>query len=167
MPSDDDEAVNNASDGAEDGRGDRRDLTEPSDGDKESLQPEIQKLIDEFPENKRRLVERLISLTVRGQYRYRAPLPPPQYFEDYDRIRPGTANDIVGMAKEEQEIKKTAIKGQVNNDRFAISVAFVGVVGLICVAGIAAYFGEMVLASITALSSAAIVAIRSITNRRD
>ena len=167
MPSNDEGCSECSSNDDDKPRKSGNELTPQPGDDDENLPPEIQELLNQFPESERGLVRRLISLTVRREFQYQAPLPPPQYFEDYDRVRPGTADDIIEMVKEEQNIKKTAIKGQVHNDRFAISVAFVGVTGLIVVAGVAAYFGEMVLASITALSSAAIVAIRSITNRRD
>ena len=38
------------------------------------------------------------------------PIPSPEDLERYEKARPGTADDIVEMAKEERRIKKFAIR---------------------------------------------------------
>lgn len=70
------------------------------------------------------------------------------------------------MAMKEQDVEEHAVKGLVRNDSFAIFVSFVGVAGLISVSAYALYLGDPLIASITALASAAIVTIRAITSRR-
>ena len=96
---------------------------------------------------------------------YSAPIPPPDSVENFERIRPGSADDIFAMARKDQHIKETAIKGQLRNEGFTISVAFFGVVGLVVVTGITAFLGHVVVPLFTGISVAAILALKAVTRR--
>ena len=63
------------------------------------------------------------------------------------------------MGKDKRE---TAIKGQLRNEGFTISVAFVGVVGLVVVPGITAAFGQIAVPLITCLSAMVVLAVKAV-----
>ena len=71
------------------------------------------------------------------------------------------------MAQKEQEIKEAVLKGRVSNERFTISVAMVGVVGLIGVTLLATWLGQLYVAALTGLASAVLLAIRAIPHRKE
>ena len=138
--------------------------SEEADG-KVRLPAEVREALKNLPEKDREIVSRIVSLSVTSSSKYSAPIPPPDYVAEYERIRPGSADDIFGMARKEQEIKETAIKGQLRNEGFTISVAFVGVLGLVVVTGITAVFGQLVVPLITGLSAAAVLALKAVIGR--
>lgn len=124
---------------------------------------EVKEALEILPEKEREIVQHIFSR--RSTSSYSAPIPPPSYVAEYERIRPGSADDIFGMARKEQEIKETAIKGQLRNEGFTISVAFVGVLGLVVVTGITATMGQLVVPLITGLSAAAVLALKAVIGR--
>lgn len=129
------------------------------------LPAEIEELLDQLPEEAQQKIVRLVSLTT--AYSHHGPLPSPADFGEYDRIRPGSADDIMQMAKNEQDIKKAILSGRIFNERLTIAVAMVGVICLVAVSFAAIWQGQPVVASITALASAALLAIRAIPRRKD
>lgn len=143
---------------------DLRNESEAADSQVE-LPAEVQEALEKLPEKDREIVSRIVSLSVTSSLRYSAPIPPPDYVAEYERIRAGSADDIFSMARKEQEIKETAIKGQIVNERFTISIAFVGVLGLVVVTGITAGFGQLIVPLITGLSAAAVLALKAVIGR--
>lgn len=140
----------------------RKEGTGDNDGrDDPALPTELHQLLEHLPEKARQEIIQLVS------YSHHGPLPLPSDFGEYDRIRPGSADDIMGMAKEEQRIKESVLTGRIKNERLAVSVAMAGVIGLIIVSLVAIWQGQPVVASITAIASAALLAIRAIPRRKD
>ena len=134
-------------------------------GDDPTLPTEFQQILDQLPEEAQKRIVQLFSLTTASSHH--GPLPSPGDFGEYDRVRPGSADDIMQMAKKEQEIKETVLSGRISNERRTISVALVGVIGLMIVSLAAIWHGQPVVASITGLASAALLAIRAIPRRKD
>ena len=143
------------------------DLVETVDdnNDDEALPAELEQVLGQLPEETRQKIGRIVSLTIASSHD--GPLPRPRDYAAYNRIRPGSADDIMNMAIKEQEIKEAVLKGRMFNERFTISVAMVGVIGLISVAIVATFLGQLVVAGLTALASAAILAIRAMPRRKD
>ena len=133
--------------------------------DQVEVPAEVRAALEKLPKRDREIVRSIFSLSVTSTSRYSSPVPPPEIVAEYERLRPGSADDLFGMARKEQEIKDTAIKGQLRNERFTISIAFVGVVGLVAVTGITAVFGQLVVPLITGLSAAAVLAIKAVIGR--
>lgn len=123
---------------------------------------EVEQALETLPEKAREIVERVFSFKVTSRQSYSAPIPPPDHVAEYEKIRAGSAADIFAMARKEQDIKETAIKGQLNNERFTISVAFVGMLGLIVITGIFAFLGQVILPAVTSISLAVYLAIRAV-----
>ena len=117
---------------------------------------EIEELLDQIPENARQKIFQIVSLTTASSHH--GPLPRPDHFKQYERVRPGSADDIMHMAKKEQIIKEDALSGRLSNDRLLIWVAMVGVIGLMIVSLAALYLGQPIVATITGLASAALLA---------
>ena len=77
---------------------------------------------------------------------FSGPLPLPDHFADYGRIRPGTASDIVRMAEREQDIKDASIRGTLKNERLKSWGAILLGVGLLAIAGLATYMNQPIIA---------------------
>ena len=77
-------------------------------GGDSTLPAEIEELLDQLPEEAQQKIDRLVSLTA---YSHKGPIPSPADFAEYDRVRAGTADDIIQMSKDEQGIKKAALLG--------------------------------------------------------
>ena len=136
----------------------------PDNDDQESL-TEIQQVIESLPEETQQKLGRFFSIAVRS--RHVGPLPRPSDFHQYEQIRPGSADDIMQMAKKEQNIQERSVKGRLRNEFFRISVAMVGVVGLCAIAVTAVVLNHPVVASISGVSGALLLVVRSILNRKD
>ena len=158
--------------GSEDGGS----LPTPAD-EKPELPDVLRQFAQQFglPEEGEEQLGRIISLTVASSQS--GPLPRPEDFGLYDSVRPGSADDIMEMAKREQGIKETVLTGRVDNERlelqtkasnekFGIAVSMVAVVGLIAVALVSAWLGQMVLSGVFGISGAALAAIRGTGRRR-
>lgn len=57
---------------------------------------DTRRFLDQLPEEEQQKLVRLASLTASS---HQGPLPSPEAFGEYDRIRPGSADDIMQMAK--------------------------------------------------------------------
>ena len=75
-------------------------------GGDSTLPAEIEELLDQLPEEAQQKIDRLVSLTA---YSHKGPIPSPADFAEYDRVRAGTADDIIQMSKDEQGINYTYI----------------------------------------------------------
>lgn len=131
------------------------------------LPEEIRELLNELPERERDKVTKIASIMVSS---HAGPLPDTHDFEHYERVLPGTASEIVEMAKKEQTIKEAVLTGRVSNDRLRVSndrmlvwVLMVAVVGMIGVAGLAVWLKQPYVAMfLTGLSVIAGIALRLI-----
>lgn len=94
----------------------------PGDSGLENPEDEIivpDEILEKVPEEERENVEgsiqRLVhqELTISG---YSGPIPPPQYFEGYERVLPGSANRILVMAEKQQDHRMTLEKKVVESD---------------------------------------------------
>jgi len=138
--------------------------------DSDDLPEPLQELIQSLPEKNRARFTRLIrgiSLTTAVQTRRRGPLPSPDDFAEFERIRPGSADDIMEMAKTEQSIKKDAVRGQLRNEWFRIAVGLFASVGLVGATFWAIWLDQPIPASVAALSAVVIAAIRLANRSKD
>ena len=143
---------------------------EPLEGPNDSLLPqEIQVILEELPPELRDRVGQLITLSVATSYS--GLMPPAQMAERYERLRPGTIDDFVDMAREEQGTKRSVLMGRMHNERLTVLVAGVGVLGLTAVAIVAVLAGQPyvagLVAGLTGLASAVLLAARALPRRKD
>lgn len=77
---------------------------------------------------------------------YSGPLPHPADLEKFERILPGAADRILGMAEREQALRESQSIDHFRGMRVQVHWAGVAAVGLVAVAGIAAWFGNELIA---------------------
>ena len=63
---------------------------------------ELEMIIRDLPEGKQDQIKRSVSIIARQASMFQGPIPPPEYFAQYDKVLPGTAERIVVMAEKEQ-----------------------------------------------------------------
>lgn len=140
--------------------------SESSEAPIDSLLPdEIQVILEKLPPEHRERVGQLITLTVATSYS--GLMPPAPMAERYERMRPGTIDDFVDMARQEQETKRSVLMGRMHNERLTVLVAGIGVVGLAAVAIVAVLAGQPYVAGLTGLASAVLLAVRALPRRKD
>lgn len=165
MPPDRDEEMDEPVESGDDEDAETTDLTEISSKLEQNTE-NFKELLAQFPASQRAALGSFLSLiTVDRTTSFSGPLPHPDHFKEYERARQGTSDDIIEMAKRELDIKEVAVKGAVKNDRWVISVALVSIIGLIGLSAAALYLGEVLFASLSALASAGIAAIRWVKDR--
>lgn len=69
----------------------------------------VREVIESLPAEDRAKFVQGLSLTITATQRRTAPVPPPAEVEEYERIRPGSADDFMLMAKNEQHIMVRAL----------------------------------------------------------
>ena len=74
---------------------------------------------------------------------FSGPLPSPDAFERYNQVVPDAGNRILAMAEREQEIRQEAQRGAIANDRRKIDAATILGLGMLVVAGLATWFGQI------------------------
>ena len=135
------------------------------DEDGPQLPVELQQMLDELPEPLQQRVGQLVSLTVASSHS--GPLPSPKAFAAYERIRPGSADDIMRMALEEQAIKKSTLGSRLSNERLTIGVAMAGIIGLAVVSLVSLWLDQPYVAGLTGLASAVLLMVRTLPRRKD
>ena len=113
---------------------------QPEEEDDSRLPAEIRGFLEDLPDDRKRKLSRyLVSLRVTSSWQ--APLPRPRDFADYERVRPGTAEDIIQMAKSGRRAMDDALGARIKNERLMVWVAVLIVVGLIGVSTTALILG--------------------------
>ena len=112
------------------------------------LPDEVRELLNDLPEDDLERLSRIASSFIVSSH-HEGPLPSSQTFEHYERVLPGAASEIIGMAKEEQSIKKTVLAGRVSNDRMRLAndrllvwVLMVLAVGMVGLTGLAVWLEQ-------------------------
>ena len=130
----------------------------------------LRNLIADLPEEERRQIlkaaGRLTSLEATFSAFFSGPLPPPSYFEEYERILPGSAQAILDMAKEEQKITTESLRGPLANERLKTWGAIWIGTGMLAVAAYATYLGNAVIAVPLGLAGIASFLLRQYGKRR-
>ena len=98
---------------------------------------------------------------------YSGPLPTPADFENYNRVVPGAAERILGMAEREQQIRADNQAKILTNDTKRIHGATLLGVGLLVIAGIAAWQGAALIALPLGLAGVISVVLRQLFARLD
>ena len=93
---------------------------------------------------------------------YSGPLPTPADFENYNRVVPGAAKRILGMAEREQQIRADNQAKILANDAKRINSATLLGVGLLVIAGIAAWQGAALIALPLGLAGVISVVLRQL-----
>jgi uncharacterized membrane protein len=101
--------------------------------------PEFADILDSLPPEKAREVSGFFAAMS-----YSAPIPPPSFFEAYERTLPGAADRILGMAEAEQRhrhrMDETVVKAEISGTKAVrligltlALVVLVGGIGLIAI----------------------------------
>lgn len=137
---------------------------EEGDENKEELQPadepkfDPKELLASLSDDQRRALLLEVTQVLRIEtkfYRFSGPLPRPEDFEKYEQVRPGTAGDIVAMAKRGQEIYAKGQDGLIVNDRWRIAVATLIGLALIAAAIIVAFWDLPIVSALFGLAGVA------------
>ena len=149
--------------------------------DSSASSKELAEYLANLPEDKRK--EILDGLNVIQTFSsletaYSGPLPPPKDFGYYDQIRPGSADDIIEMAKTEQKIKAdivdkqfSTINRRITNERQMIwGLNGLGA-GMLVLSGYSIYQGNDFVAISGVIATTVFLLLRSILqaifSRRD
>lgn len=104
---------------------------------------QIKEVIESLPEEQKlEVLGKATSISLS----YSGPLPHPADLEEYERILPGAADRILSMAEKEQALRESHSIDHFRGMRIQVHWAGVAAVGLLVVAGIAAWFGNEMIA---------------------
>lgn len=139
----------------------------PSEAPDPSLLPKVlQPILNRLPEEEKNQLLHVFSMTTSTHLRT-GPLPSSDEYREYEDTRPGSANDIMEMAKKEQDFSHEMGKGQLRNDAFRISVGFTAVVGLVLATLFAIWQDQAVTAGFIAVTAVVATVLRSGSRRKD
>ena len=102
------------------------------------IRPDGTEIVSDSPDDK--------VIAVRKIESYRGPLPTPADFEKYNRVVPGAGNRILRMAEREQKMRDKGQTQILANDTKRINGATYLGIGMLVVAGIAAWQGSALIA---------------------
>jgi len=92
------------------------------------------------------------QLQIREEHFFSGPLPGPEILANYERVLPGLADRIVGMAERQsahrQELEKAAVLGEQQRAGRGQSCALIVALCGLVVAGLCGFSGQQVAASI-------------------
>jgi len=97
---------------------------------------------------------------------FSGPLPPPRDFAEYNKILPGAADRIVGMAEKEQQVRadnqKTILANDTRRIKGATALAIFLGGALFTVAGIVAWKGDPLIAAPVAVAGVLVSILREL-----
>lgn len=115
-----------------------------TDGSIEESDPSVTKI---SPEDLDDLPEKVRSAVVQAS-RFSGPLPPPDLYEEYEKVLPGSADRILAMAEKEQSQRHTFEDKMLvqHSGEIKLGQKMGGFVAIICVGGavVCAISGELV-----------------------
>lgn len=96
----------------------------------------VDAFIQSLPEDKRAMATRMIVGFAESKI-YRGPIPPPEYLEAYEKIVPGSAKEILDMARKQQEHRMSCERIIIDHDiRVENRGQWMGLgLGGLCIAG--------------------------------
>lgn len=117
---------------------------EPDDaGDK--LESNLDSLLKLVPEDKKEQASAIVAVVKESMVAFSGPIPPPEQFEQYETILPGSADRILKMAEKQQdhriEIEKEAISKSLRFNHRGQSFGFFAMLLMIALSVFFALFG--------------------------
>lgn len=102
---------------------------------------ELERLVELVPKEKKEKANQIISVVKESMIAFSGPIPPPEQFEQYERILPGSADRILKMAEKQQDhrmaIEKEAITKSLNHNRRGQTFGFIA---MLLMLGLSVFF---------------------------
>lgn len=128
---------------------------------------DVNKVLETLTPKQREAIEG--TLFAMEQRSFSGPLPPPEDFEAYERVLPGSTDRIITMAEKSLDSRisneKTIIETRLKQSGRGQILGFVLAVFFGVMAGVLAYFGHDVLAGIIASGDIISLAVIFVLNR--
>lgn len=102
---------------------------------------ELERLVELVPKEKKEKANQIISVVKESMIAFSGPIPPPEQFEQYERILPGSADRILKMAEKQQDhrmtIEKEAVTKSLNHNRRGQTFGFIA---MLLMLGLSVFF---------------------------
>lgn len=125
---------------------------EKSQPEAEFVGNELDRLIALVPKDKKKQANAIVSVVKESMVAFSGPIPPPDQFEQYERVLPGSADRILQMAEKQQEhrmaIEKEAISKSLNHNKRGQTFGFIAMLLMLALSVFFVFFGMKVWAGI-------------------
>lgn len=95
----------------------------------EEVGDKLESLLKLVPKDKKKKASAIVAVVKESLVAFSGPIPPPEQFEQYENILPGSADRILKMAEKQQdhriEIEKEAISKSLNLNRRGQTFGFI------------------------------------------